>query len=1654
MAKKHTTLHKNDEANLRREPAQHDEPRHLPVGQNEGLSLLLHRLRAGRVVLCTGNVFAHRGESASFRELLLRLLEQERAALGGPEEWVQARSLLDSQPLLLASVLRQRLQDRLGPAIALALSADADQELLDLVVRLPFRGILSTALDRGLADAIARANLPGGPPSLGTAEQAVELLHNRSRFFLRLFGDAESGQGLLFGEADVQRMFATEPVRQALRELALRRSLLLVGFCVRDPDLAMTARLLSLAQTTGEGPQHFALLPGLPAALRDELSRAYGVFVLSEMDERALFQTLKESAGEVGKEILPEDDDVDGWLRILQQEPEHEEARGKLSSIAETLRSQGETDRLIELQLSRMDVEPSHKARAECLGSVAKLLETEKGQIAEAFHAMLAAYKEDPQTVGFDEVERLAGQAGQWVELLTEMRDFVPRRPKDEQAVLWLKIARLYGDKLNHLEYALASLGEAQKLGVPDSEQSLFLSLRADLSRRAQRWKDLAETLGLLAGATREKVRQVDLYLEQGELFESRLSDAAAAIGAYEAARKADPKSGDAILALERALRRAARFVDLVALLDEKAALCLERNDAAGELKARREAALLHAEHGTDRKATISRFEDVRKLAKDDLEVTRALERLYSTEGSVSEAYLQVLSDLASLVSSNKEKLSLVRRLAAEYEELPNRLEQATMALEKVLELDPKTEEAYRSLCRLYRQAKDFPKLCGVYERHISVAEKGKAELFAALARVYEVEIPAGDEERKREEAGHAIATWKKLLDIEPEHPAAIEALGRLHLLSGEPAEAVRYLIKRVHLTDDKELKVALLGQAARICSQTLGEHTAAEEHLVRALEIVPGHVASQTALGDLYRSRGEHLRAAKLFSEASQNSQNRLEKGKLAVSAAQDYLLAEDRAKAGELLREVLSQDPEQADAAQLLSEMLWQDGRGEDALPLMEVLTRKEAERGVSVVRLCRLAQACLATGLRDKARRSYRRALELEPKDLSALRGLLPLLVETGQFVDARNVCETLLAEHKELLGQSELCDLYAALGQAEAALGNAEAALSALRKVREFDPLHRQALDQLRRMEQLSAQEKLEVREALLRSLLALSGEPGTTEKRVAVLTEIGDLHMEALQQPKEALVAYREALSLAPKSVGISHKLLSVFTDQKMWTEAADLLQELAAAEANERRRARYKQTAAFITRDHLKEPRRALRLLWSSFDDDPTLTKSLESAEALAGQMGDPAELVRALQRRIKIMGSEASDTPKQRAERLRLWTEVARVCIQDLRDLKTGMSAFEVTLALDPQNLDRHRQMAAIYTSAGDDKLDKAIAEHHVILRASKGELSSYKALGELYGKTGQRERQAQVAYVLSLLRQASAEDLALAEELKNRPVVLARRRLNRDLWRLLAHPDEDSRLSALLTLLWPALVKSHARPWAEQPFDRQSRVEPSAHLLYLKALRYAFEMTESPLPELFPRPTAREMAEQAFLISIARDETGHPTICAELGPPLLDPSRPEREILYEVGKMAALLRPERAVRSVLGDEQELAHMLEAAFVLAQQETSQTTPPASAQVLELARSLRAALPKTAIEQVCRVSRSLLEGDHKPQALATTWLSASELSTVRAGLLLCSDLETAAQLLATDPPGLTLLSPKQRLLDVLYFSVSEELFSIRQFLGL
>ena len=64
------------------------------------------------------------------------------------------------------------------------------------------------------------------------------------------------------------------------------------------------------------------------------------------------------------------------------------------------------------------------------------------------------------------------------------------------------------------------------------------------------------------------------------------------------------------------------------------------------------------------------------------------------------------------------------------------------------------------------------------------------------------------------------------------------------------------------------------------------------------------------------------------------------------------------------------------------------------------------------------------------------------------------------------------------------------------------------------------------------------------------------------------------------------------------------------------------------------------------------------------------------------------------------------------------------------------------------------------------------------------------------------------------------------------------------------------------------------------------------------------------------------------------------------------------------------------------------------------------------------------------------------------------WLQAVELSSARAGLLLCADLEIAKKIIGAEPQMPGDLPPADKLKELIVFSVSEQYFALRKALGI
>ena len=153
-----------------------------------------------------------------------------------------------------------------------------------------------------------------------------------------------------------------------------------------------------------------------------------------------------------------------------------------------------------------------------------------------------------------------------------------------------------------------------------------------------------------------------------------------------------------------------------------------------------------------------------------------------------------------------------------------------------------------------------------------------------------------------------------------------------------------------------------------------------------------------------------------------------------------------------------------------------------------------------------------------------------------------------------------------------------------------------------------------------------------------------------------------------------------------------------------------------------------------------------------------------------------------------------------------------------------------------------------------------------------------------------------------------------------------------------------------------------------------------------------------------------------------------------------------------FTIARQIALLQAER-IACGLEAGRELARIaLEAALYLCG--LWSPTPGLRAEIEGLCGELRAIVPPEGRATLTVAGRELLAAHGGQLPDVDRWYSAVELSAARAAFLLVSDLGTAARGLAADSGEGQTLTAKQRLKDLVTFSVSPAYFGARRMLGL
>jgi tetratricopeptide (TPR) repeat protein len=1330
------------------------------------------------------------------------------------------------------------------------------------------------------------------------------------------------------------------------------------------------------------------------------------------------------------------------YERILQVDAQNLTASLQLEQV---YRAQHAWDKLIELLLARTEFTSDPAGRVQIFQAMAEIYEKEIGDQEGAFTVLQAAFRENyaDQAVS-GEIERLASATNKWTELLSDYTQVVQEIQDPATAAdLWVKIGKWYGEHLGHLDYAIASEQQALAL-VPDHLEAL--EALAQFFRKTSKWNELADTLERHAGLEQEADKKTALYTALAELWEGPLGDDNRAIDAHQQALQSTPANVPSMDALVRLYGRAQQWPELIDILTSKAGVIDETNEI---VSIRHQVGQLYEERLGDGARAISSYKEILTVDPQNLDALKALERLYEKTGQM-EAYLDVLEQQLDVSGDNEERISLYERMAAAWEEQFRKPERAWEALEKILLIDDRHTPTLETLERLYRQERRASELVETLRRHINAVSDPTAriELYAQMGQVYEEDLKDPD---------RAVEAFNDILSFDSDNTHALAALFRLYEKISDWDRAIDSAQRLAELTDDVPTRVDLCHRLGKIYEERLNDVETAELRYMDALSLDGGYVPTMQALTTMYDRRGDWLKAAQMRVRTEAQTVNPLEKVKLLFEAGRIFEDKLDREMdAADLYASVLELDPEHVDAGEPLADIYFRDEKWAPLEPILDMLVRKIDKKDSKDLNQLyfRLARTADELNNPDKAIKYYKLAYDLDSTHLPTLLGRASLLYKMEDWEGAFKIYQTILVHHRDSQKESEIVDIFYRLGNIKLKQGERKKALNMFEKALELEATHRPTLQSVVDLQTQGGDFEAVIHAK--RALVSIADEP----ERLKLLDEIGDIYSQKLNNPQKAITAYLEAVELRGDNHVILHKVLDLYSSTTQWKKAVEIIERIANLEKEPARKGKYFHAAARIVRDEVKSLddaveyfNQALDLFFANPDrlseeNVKEYLKAFESIDKICTNKKDWKAQERQYKRMFKRIAG-ATDAAQWNANTLKvaLLHALGEIYRSRLKEHRNAIDAFEMATKLDPANTQRREILAELYILGGPDYAQRAVAEHMTLIRRDAFRVDSYKALRKIYMETNQYDKAWCLCQALVFLQRADAEETQFFEQYRQKGFVRAKARLTDEMWaKNVFHQEEDRYVGAVFAAVWQgvALLKSgeHKQFGLKRKEKRDLQTDQA---LFSKVFNYVTQVLNLQQPEVYFRP------EQQGGMQLANTREKQQLIPSLIiGAELLQ-GRGDKELAFPIAAFITKLRPEHYLRLTIPTNTELGIAFLAAIKLVQPQfpVPANQAPTVDQYLGV---LRTSVPPQWHEQLAIVVKKFIES--KGEINLQKWSTAVDLTSHRAGFIIANDLTLSARFIQMEPATVGGLSAKDKIKELVLYSISEEYFELRQHLGL
>ncbi len=515
--------------------------------------------------------------------------------------------------------------------------------------------------------------------------------------------------------------------------------------------------------------------------------------LLDELTDPIRVVELGERAAQWANNALDQPDrSADLYRRILDIEPEHEEAVEGLEIIA---REQGRREELEDVLQRKADLlfEPDLQREVLMeLGEVRTELEAYESA-TEAYRQALLLDESDTEVM--EQLVGLYEMTEQHEELVDTLERLAQHTEDPEESIqLNLEIARYAEHFLDRPDRAIEAGERIRQLDASNREA---LELLETLYDDQQRWGDLVELRRHLLEIVEEEDDDPDelarLARDLGELVYTKRDDLESAIDWYRTALEHRPGDPDTLDRLQTLYREDERWSALTDLLDEQLEIVDSEAKRANLLLERAE---LHLEHLDDIEGA---QEDLQRALEIDPEHPRILDvqsDIYRYEEDW-EGLLEAFDRQLEQVEDDDVEAPIRWRRGELLDTRLERTDEAIEAYRQVLDLEPTHEEALAALRRLYERRGDNEALYRMLEHeaeHLGDADE-RVECYLEMAKL-------ADEQLERPE--WAVGALAAARDEQPHNLEVVQPLAEFCIELGDHERALPIVDDLVETLDEK----------------------------------------------------------------------------------------------------------------------------------------------------------------------------------------------------------------------------------------------------------------------------------------------------------------------------------------------------------------------------------------------------------------------------------------------------------------------------------------------------------------------------------------------------------------------------------------------------------------------------------------------------------------------------------------------------------------------------------------------------------------------------------------------------------------------------------------------------------------------------------